>query len=98
MTVNEHRSLALRDLKPGECIIQTEPIAMRGLDYRAKQHDIKLIIARDFPNLRAFIQALGRVGRYDEDCERYLVPGLTPVNKEEELALAGRLMKMKKSK
>lgn len=44
---------------------------MRGFDYRCKD-GISLFIARQVDSQRTLIQALSRVGRYGEDCTRYV--------------------------
>lgn len=82
----------LREISSHECIIQTDEEAMRGVDYRSTDGSgIKLLLARDFPSERAFVQALGRVGRYLEPCERFIQEGLTPVNKNDAIATFGKI-------
>ena len=44
---------------------------MRGIDYRSSK-GIDLYIDVPLRNERAYTQALGRVGRHDDDCERYI--------------------------
>lgn len=44
---------------------------MRGVDYRCKT-GIDLFIDAPLRNERAYIQALGRVGRCDDECSRYV--------------------------
>ena len=66
---------------------------MRGVDYRSDPHGIDELIANQFPNQRAYLQGLGRVGRYNEPCERFILSGLNEtVNKEQKEALAGKIL------
>ena len=96
--VNSMQHERLRSLTSQDCVIQTDLDAMRGVDYKSKD-GIILYIARQFPNTRAYNQALGRVGRYIEPCERYLSPDvLQPVDRLEELKLIADLEQMQKSK
>ena len=44
---------------------------MRGVDYRCAT-GIDLFIDDPLSNERAYIQALGRVGRCDDECGRYV--------------------------
>jgi hypothetical protein len=55
---------------------------MRGVDYRAGTTGITLVVAQSFSNDREAIQALARVGRYDEPCNRYRVEGVELVDEE----------------
>ena len=71
-------------------LMVTDPLRMRGLDYRSET-GFTLVIATPFPNTRALVQGLGRVGRYAEPCERYVVPELNPVDNDAQAGLAGRL-------
>ena len=49
---------------------------MRGLDYRTKNRNgLALLIASPLSSERAFMQALGRVGRYDSSCKRFILRG-----------------------
>ena len=72
-------------------VVVTEPLMMRGLDYRSASGFI-LVIATQLKNHRAFMQALGRVGRYEEPCERYIEPGLEPVDNVAETTMFGKLL------
>ena len=66
---------------------------MRGVDYRCKAHGIDLLLARDFPNTRAYVQGLGRVGRYGERCDRFKWSKLKTalINADEELLLRSKI-------
>ena len=52
-------------------LIVTEERLMRGFDYRAPTTGFALLIAKQLPNKRAYLQALGRVGRMGEDASWY---------------------------
>ena len=54
-----------------DCLIITDLQLMRGVDYRNKGKGIDLLLARDFPTTRSYVQGLGRVGRYSEPCDRF---------------------------
>ena len=53
----------------------TEPEFARGIDYRvdvnSETEGIALLVMSKSANLRAYIQLLGRVGRYQEECKRF---------------------------
>ena len=63
-------------------IIITDSKLMRSFNYRAPLKGIILIIARSFPNTRQGIQGHGRVGRYDEPCERYILEGVKLIDRD----------------
>jgi hypothetical protein len=64
-------------LDRNDVLIATQPHLMRGLDYRSTEDEgIALFITKNFPSRRTFKQALGRVGRFDEPCKRYMLPSL----------------------
>ena len=74
---------------------------MRGVDYRVTTGTmgISLLIMSDFANRRAFVQALGRVGRFNEKCKRFLWDELeTPVNALAEVAHMAALREMQVTK
>ena len=80
----------LRSLEEMKCYIVTELDLMRGVDYRsAATTGIDLLLARDFPHTRAYIQGLGRVGRFGQPSERFTTSIYENqlINKAEELAL-----------
>ena len=72
-------------------VIVSDPMRMRGVDYRSESGFV-LVIARTLPNTRALIQALGRVGRYSEPCQRFVEPGVTPVDMKLEKQMFGDLL------
>ena len=49
----------------------TDELLMRGVDYRCEA-GIDLFIDTPASNERAYLQALGRVGRYNDVCTRYV--------------------------
>ena len=66
---------------------------MRGVDYRtANGIGIKLLIARNFQSQRAYIQGQGRVGRYMEDCERFMLAGIDSVDEKAYIEICSRLL------
>ena len=64
--VPDYKSLTGKKL-----LIFTDELLMRGIDFRAHK-GIDLYLDVPLSNERAYIQALGRVGRHDDDCERYI--------------------------
>lgn len=75
VVVDEQNIDQLRSLKPQCCIIQTDLDLMRGVDYQDEQQaGIALIVDTQYPNERAYLQALGRVGRKSQRCRRFVVP------------------------
>ena len=65
---------------------------LRGIDYRAPYVGITLIIAQEFSMAHAYMQALGRVGRFNEPCKRVQIEDLVPVNAQSDLAAFNALM------
>ena len=83
----------LRKLTPYDCVLVSRLDLMRGVDYRSDPHGIDELIANQFPNKRAYVQGLGRVGRYNEPCGRFIITGLNDtVDKEQKEALAGNIL------
>lgn len=80
----------LKTLGPSTCIIQTQADSMRGVDYRSTD-GISLLIAKPLQSKRAYEQALGRVGRYDEKCKRYLLDRVNKYDEMQELQIIGRI-------
>ena len=64
---------------------------MRGIDYRSASGSITLIVAAPFDNYREAMQALHRVGRYEDTCVRLLVAGIQLIDKKLEHEYNGRL-------
>ena len=50
------------------------------MDYKAPEHGIALLIANALSSERLLDQALGRVGRYGEPCDRYKLGDLVLVD------------------
>ena len=71
MHLNEEVIDALRNLTSKDLVILTKLKMMRGFDYKSNKIGIDLLIARDFPTTRDYVQGLGRVGRYSEPSGRY---------------------------
>ena len=79
----------------GKRVIVVTPeqqLILRGSDFR-NPFGIDLLIATEFATERAYIQALGRVGRGTDPCGRFLLKGTSPVDKIAEAELNGCLMK-----
>jgi len=55
---------------------------MRGTDFRAPKYGICLIVAKAFESDRDAEQALARVGRFEDKCERLLLSGVSLVDQE----------------
>ena len=68
----------LRSLTKDSVVIVTKQELMRGVDYRIAEEarkdtdGISLLIHNTFDSKRSYIQGLGRVGRYNEKCHRFL--------------------------
>ena len=73
----------IRNLTGKDVIIVTSEVRMRGYDYRCKT-GINLFLDESLSNERAFQQALGRVGRYNEPAARYHRVDLEPLFKKKE--------------
>lgn len=61
-------TLGLQDSYP--ILVATQPEYMRAVDYRAPIRGLDLFIGTGFSNNRHVVQALGRVGRNGDPCER----------------------------
>ena len=57
---------------------------MRGIDYRAPNSGITLIIATSFMNEREALQGQERVGRFGDACMIVSIEGTPLVDKEQE--------------
>ena len=78
-----------------------DPNLMRGVDYRslAGTEGISLLIMSCFQSTRAYIQALGRVGRYHEPARRFIWDRLEePVDKKAEIGKIAELRALKMAK
>ena len=59
----------LQDMQPGDVVVHNTEEWFRGVDYHTAHPDgIALLIAKPFSSERAYLQALGRVGRYATNC------------------------------
>ena len=69
---------SLRSLTKDDLYVVSDPALMRGVDYRAANGTmgISLLIMSGFDSDRAYIQALGRVGRFGELYKRFIWDGL----------------------
>ena len=77
----------LRSLED-ETVIITDLELIRGVDYKSSDgKGLELLIAHTLPTKRALIQLLGRVGRYNEDCARFKLEGMTFLVDEEQASL-----------
>ena len=85
----------IANIRPTDCLIITSNsiLLLRGVDYRCHT-GADLLIAESLPSERSLVQALGRVGRANDDCERYLLKSIKPVNVGKENELVGDLKKM----
>ena len=59
----------------------TDPTLARGVDYRAAEGTIgiALLVMSACVSERAYVQLLGRVGRYKDPCLRFVLSGLEQV-------------------
>ena len=72
-------------------MVVTETELMRGVDYRSAT-GISLLIMGAFTSSRAFVQGLGRVGRYTERYLRFLHNDLqSPVDADSQADIIGLL-------
>ena len=77
----------IRDLKPGEVVVQTTELRVRGYDYDTKHGDgIALLVVSSVSSDRAYKQLMGRVGRYKKPCKRFKMQ-TAGVNGETEAAV-----------
>ena len=64
------------DITANTILLQTEEELMRGVDYRTKvPKGIALLLMQPLSSVRAYRQALGRVGRYGSKCYRAVING-----------------------
>ena len=82
----------LKGLQPGHVYFVSQEIHMRGIDYRS-ENGIELLICNPLSNERAYIQALGRVGRYGEPCGRWILEGVPSISSVKEQETRMRLAK-----
>ena len=62
----------------------------RGIDFSAED-GIDLMVMAPSPNIRAYQQLLGRVGRYNQPCFRAILKGASMVDEDAERKLNGEI-------
>ena len=75
-----------------EVLITADPRVMRGVDLRGGVKGICLILDCGMESEREVYQALHRVGRQGERCERYVTNGTRALDVEQHLAFKQRLV------
>ena len=66
----------IHDLKVNDVVFISDEEWMRGIDYNTTHPTgIALLLARPCSSIRAYRQALGRVGRYKTPCKRFELSG-----------------------
>ena len=86
----------LKQLTCADTLLVTKEELTRGVDYRAAKGTpgIALLVMSASPNERAYLQLLGRVGRYREPCKRFIWDQLAaPVDLDQQIALLAKLRK-----
>ena len=65
---------SLKQLTPDDVVLISDPDFARGIDYRASEgtRGLALLVMSACKSERAYVQLLGRVGRYKEPCERFV--------------------------
>ena len=66
-------------------IVNSEDM-MRGVDYRSDSKGITLVVDKSFSTSRDALQGLARVGRFGDECRRYLVGGVELFNRTTDMA------------
>ena len=73
----------LRSIEANHVFLISDEAKMRGYDYRAKEESgIALFLDKPLSCKRTLIQALGRVGRYAQNCKRFIKDGMNPIDKD----------------
>ena len=64
----------MKQLSQDDVFVIQDPELTRGIDYRAAEgtRGIALLVMSSAKSERAYIQLLGRVGRYQEPCLRFV--------------------------
>ena len=64
----------LKQLNQNDVLLVTDTELSRGIDYRAAEGTIgiALLVMSSTQSQRAYVQLLGRVGRYREPCKRFV--------------------------
>lgn len=73
-------------------IVAPGSFGMRGFDYRSKSKPMTLILAASFSNQRQAMQGLCRVGRFGDNCKRYIAKDVVLINEDEKLKYVGSLI------
>ena len=91
--VNEVNLSVTRNLTNGDYLRVDQEELMRGIDYKSPSHGIALLIANKLSSERALQQAKGRVGRYGEPCDRYVLRCIAknPVDDDAKHKTLGRI-------
>lgn len=58
-----------------------------GVDYKARQRVIYLLVTRPFATQRDVLQALSRVGKYNDRCERLRFVGFEIIDRQLEIQM-----------
>ena len=93
-SVNCRELAQLKRLTRNDYLVVTDAELMRGVDYRVAPgtQGISLLIMGAFASTRAYVQGLGRVGRYNEKCQRFLWSELgSPIDKDSQTEIFGKL-------
>lgn len=76
-------------------LVASDVGTMRGVDLRAPTRGLVLVIRKGFASERDKMQALTRVGRQGDKCERFISRGLSLIDKELEEELVKRLIQFR---
>ena len=101
-TLTNHTDLArLKQLTVNDVLLITDPTLARGIDYRAAEgtRGIALFVMSACESERAYVQLLGRVGRYREPCLRYVWDQLSSeVDLRKQAKMLGELRRVKRTR
>ena len=91
---------ALRSLKKSDMLIVTKPILLRGFDYKSDAPEgINLLMMSSVSSARALLQALGRVGRYQQPGKRFQWKDLLQqIDQKENDEIIGAILKVDATK
>ena len=71
----------LRNIEANHVFLISDEAKMRGYDYCAKEESgIALFLDKSLSCKRTLIQALGRVGRYAQNCKRFINEKRNPID------------------
>ena len=87
---------ALRSLTKSDMLIVTQPILLRGFDYKSDAPEgINLLMMSSVSSARALLQALGRVGRYQQPGKRFQWKELVQqIDQKENDEIIGAILKV----